>query len=81
MTNPDLFVMRSDGTHEKRLTHTSKAQEFDATFSPDGEKIAFDSSAEPTSDFDVWMMKANGTHRHKVLDGASDEIVADWARR
>jgi TolB protein len=79
--NPELFVMRSDGTHEKRLTHTSEGREFDATFSPDDRKIAFDSSPAEMSDYDIWVMNADGTDRHKILDGPSYDYVSDWARR
>ena len=35
-------MIRSDGTHRKRLTDTKAGREFDATFSPNGRKIAFD---------------------------------------
>ena len=80
-SNSELFVMRSDGTDEKRLTHTSEAREFDPTFSPDNRKIAFDSAASEMDDFDIFVMKANGTRRHTILDGPSGDYVSDWARR
>ncbi|MGH2974699.1 MAG: TolB family protein [Solirubrobacterales bacterium] len=79
--NPELYVMRADGSHKQRLTNTSQGREFDATFSPDGSKIAFDRSTTAMGDYDVAMMNADGTDQHTVLGGPSYDYVADWARK
>jgi TolB protein len=80
--NPELFVMQSDGSHKQRLTHSSQRREFDATFSPNSRQIAFDSAPTGQSgDYDVFAMRADGTHVHTVLDGPSSDYVADWARK
>ncbi len=79
--NPELYVMRADGSHKRRLTNTSHGREFDATFSPDSSKIAFDRSDTAMGDYDVALMNADGTHQHTVLDGPSGDYVADWARK
>ena len=35
------YTVRPDGTHVKRLTHTTSADNFGATFSPDGRRILY----------------------------------------
>lgn len=36
-----VYTVRPDGTHVKRLTHTTSADNFGATFSPDGRRILY----------------------------------------
>ena len=79
-SNPDLFEMHADGTHLRRLTKTSDGREFDATFSPDSRKIAYDRGAF-TSDYDIRAMTARGKHDHVLLGGSSSDYVSDWGRR
>jgi Tol biopolymer transport system component len=79
--NPELFVMRSDGSHKERLTNTSQGREFDATFSPDSRKIAFDRAVTNGADYDVAVMNSDGTRAHTVLGGPSYDYVSDWARK
>jgi Tol biopolymer transport system component len=40
----DIWVMRADGTHARRLTHSGRGIDFDPDFSPDGRRIVFRSS-------------------------------------
>jgi Tol biopolymer transport system component len=77
----DLFVMRSNGTHVRRLTNTRSADEFDHTFSPDSRKIAFDKITGGAGDFDIFVMKASGKHKHLLLGGPSNDRISDWARK
>ena len=72
--------MHADGTHLRRLTKTSDGREFDATFSPDSKKIAYERGAI-TSDYDIRVMTARGKHDVVLLDGPNNDYVSDWGRR
>jgi Tol biopolymer transport system component len=41
LCDPDLYILRRDGTRVRRLTDTPKREETDAVWSPDGRRIAF----------------------------------------
>ncbi len=38
----NLYVMKSDGTHSRRLTHTPRLNDGDPTWSPDSSRIGYD---------------------------------------
>lgn len=40
----DLWIMRADGSHRRRLTRSGRGVDFDPDFSPDGRQIVFRSS-------------------------------------
>ncbi|HLB61963.1 MAG TPA: hypothetical protein VJN50_04420 [Actinomycetota bacterium] len=73
----DLYVAKADGTDEVQLT--SDGQSWNPAWSPDGSRIAFDTSA-PGSDWEqqVEVMNVDGTHRHVVAPG-SDRYSPSWS--
>jgi TolB protein len=40
----DIWVMRANGTHRRRLTSSGRGTDFDPSFSPDGKQVVFRSS-------------------------------------
>ena len=72
----ELFVMRTDGTHRRRLTNNDDA-DFAPVFSPDGEKIAWDGG--PLNNIRV--MRTDGTHKRRLTLSPSVDEYADWAPR
>jgi TolB protein len=60
----DLFVVNADGSNLTRLTHTADAAtgaagNYGAAWSPDGSKLAFNSTRSGNSD--IWVMNADGS--------------------
>lgn len=66
----DLWTMRSDGTHQRRLTHTAHLDEEEPGWSPDGKEIVFQ-VLRPTSDGDyaglgIWIVGSDGRGRRQL---------------
>ncbi len=55
--NYDLFLQRVGGKNARSLTPNTPTDEFEASYSPDGKRIAFFSSREPAG---VYLMEATG---------------------
>ena len=64
--NRDIYVMRSDGSHERRLTR-NPADEWVARWSPDGRKLLFNRSS-PFWSF-IYVINADGTGEQRLADG------------
>jgi TolB protein len=63
-----VWVMRADGTHQKRLTHT--LQNSEAVYAPSGNQIVFvRDNARGTSN--IWIMNANGTGQHALTSSGT----------
>ena len=64
--NFEIYVMRPDGTHERRLTHTN-ADEIDPAFSgPRGKRIVFASDRGHCDFFDLYAMRADGSRMRHI---------------
>jgi hypothetical protein len=68
--------MNSDGTNQTRLTNNT-AQDSDASWSPDGAKIVFDSYRN--GNFDVFVMNPDGTGQVALTNNADDEGQPAWS--
>jgi Tol biopolymer transport system component len=64
----ELFIMDSDGSRAIRLTNNTH-EERTPRFSPDGSTIAFSSRAP--MGWEVWLVAADGSERHKFANGTS----------
>ena len=71
----NIFVMNSDGSDLKRLTHDGGI-EVKPTWSPDGRHIAYERAFRG---WDIWVMNADGTNRQNLTrDEAIDFRSAPW---
>jgi Tol biopolymer transport system component len=68
----DIYVMNADGTGQARLTYTGDGTE-SATWSPDGSKIAFESSRDGNRE--IYVMNADGSGQENLTRSA--ELVQD----
>lgn len=77
----DLWLMRSDGSHQRRLTRTAGIDETDPAWSPDGKDIVF-SVMRPASLEGIWVIGVDGRHRRQVTSGtdANPSWSPDGAR-
>lgn len=64
-TNPELFIMNSDGTNKKQLTVTN-ARESNPKWISGGKKIAFLSNEGGTSQ--IWTINPDGSGMKKITD-------------
>ena len=73
----DVWSINADGTGLTRLTR-SPGPDFDATWSPDGARIAFRS--ERNGDPEIWLMNADGSEPHRLARGLSPAWSPDGSR-
>ena len=71
-----IFVMRSDGGGVARISDGT-ASDNDPAWSPDGTRIAFESSR--TGDGDIYVMNTNGTGVTKVTGSGAEEAQPTWS--
>jgi Tol biopolymer transport system component len=55
----EIHTMKPDGTSARQLTNTRFASEFDPSWSPDGDKLAFTRIEDGVAD--IWVMNADGS--------------------
>jgi Tol biopolymer transport system component len=72
-----ICTVKLDGTGLRELT---KGPHFDVGpgWSPDGSQIAFGSDRPGEGFHDIWVMDADGSHKHRVLAMEFAEGFPDW---
>jgi TolB protein len=73
----EMFTVDSKGENLKRLTYNEVDDQF-ATFSPDGESIAF-STLDPVTHFDICLMDNNGNDIIKLIDHSGSDEFPRWS--
>ena len=75
--NPEIYVVRPDGTGRRRLTKTKGSVDVLGddgwpSWAPGGKRIAF--SSNRTGDGEIWIMNASGRGQHRLagLPGRDD---------
>jgi Tol biopolymer transport system component len=63
----EIYVMRADGTGQRRLTHTA-GYDGGPFFTPDGQHILWRRFDERGLIADVWMMKPDGSDMRQITD-------------
>jgi Tol biopolymer transport system component len=73
-----VFIMRADGTHQRRITHDSLETD-DPVFFPSGNKIAFTAynTPSPSCKSAIFVMKLDATHRHRITDKTHCQFYPD----
>jgi Tol biopolymer transport system component len=84
-SNPDadpqhaaIWAVNPDGTRLKRLTRPGAQRDFDPSWSPRGNAIAFQRSSPDSSSAAVYVMKRNGRRLRKIQDDAQ---LPRWGAR
>jgi Tol biopolymer transport system component len=71
----DIYVMRADGTHVRRLTDSPGLDE-GPEFSPDATKIAFSSARDGQQE--IYVMDADGANARRLTDNPARDESPDW---
>jgi len=77
---PSLRAMRADGTHVRRIAASQSAKR--PSLSPDRKWVAFDGTPKgkpPLSDFDIEVVRVDGTHQRTVVATKKWELDAQWS--
>ena len=74
--NTEIFTIDVNGQNLKRLTDNTYWDLY-PTWSPDGTHVAFLSKRD--SDFDIYIMNADGSDQHLFYDSGSHDADIDWA--
>ena len=73
---PGIFVMEPDGSNRRRLT--TGLDEYPA-WSPDGSKLVFDRQTNGPTQFDLWVVNADGSGARPLVRSPADDQGAAWA--
>lgn len=76
-TSQDAFRIEADGSGEERLTWPDvwdEWGEFNPDWSPDGERVAFDTERDGGGAQVLWTIDADGTNAERV-EGIEDDVV------
>lgn len=74
--NPEIYIMRPDGTEPGRLTE-QPADDVQPALSPDGKHIAFASKRD--GNYEIYRMDANGSNLARLTRDAGEDIQPTWS--
>lgn len=69
---PEIYIMNSDGSHQKRLTDTERRNE-SPEISSDGEFIIFSSNRDLSYGHDIFVMGINGSNQYPLSKYVGDD--------
>ena len=76
--NAEIYVMNTDGSEQVRLTNHPGA-DFDPTWSPTGEHIAFVSERDHAGLYDIYLMDADGENIRPAFDELDYRTAPAWS--
>ena len=77
-TNAEIYIMNVDGSQQIRLTH-HPGEDFDPTWSPTGEHIAFVSERDHEGLYDIYLMDPDGKNIRRAFDDLDYRTAPAWS--
>ena len=76
--NAEIYIMNPDGSDQVRLTN-HPGDDFDPTWSPTGEHIAFVSERDHAGLYDIYLMDANGRNIRRAFGELDYRTAPTWS--
>ena len=76
--NAEIYIMNADGSQQIRLTH-HPGEDFDPTWSPTGEHIAFVSERDHEGLYDIYLMDPDGKNIRRAFDDLDYRTAPTWS--
>lgn len=76
--NAEIYIMNADGSEQIRLTD-SPGDDFDPTWSPTGEQIAFVSERDHEGLNDIYLMDPDGKNVRRAFDDLEYRTAPTWS--
>lgn len=74
----NLYVMNSDGTDKKQITHTTNCYNGGPFFSPDGQKIIFRADRDKPHTLQIYMIDKTGENLQQLTDNGEVNWAPFW---
>ena len=75
-----IYVMKADGTEQRRITHDGPALEYGISWSPDGNRLVFQSRPEINPGVhSLYIIGTDGMGRRRLTDGQYNDYAPQWS--
>src|SRR5262245_39611263 len=76
--NYEIYVMNTDGTGQTNLTNNAASDQLPA-WSPDGSKVAFESTRDDGSTSEIYVMNADGSGQTRLTNNSANDYWPTWS--
>ena len=75
-----IYIMNADGTGQRRITNDGPALEYNISWSPDGNRLVFQSRPEINPGVhSLYVIGTDGMGRRRLTDGQFNDFSPEWS--